>query len=261
MALLLVLLAIALCAGQLPRAAVPLATSPLSISVLRNNSAALEQQFKQAGLVWGGPLFLRAFKYSDTKYRLYRDAMLGLRGRQMQTDARARFVNTNWYTEASLEIYGTRSDGTGLELFRSYTVCAFSGKVGPKRKEGDGQTPEGFYTVVPSAFNPRSSYRLSFNLGYPNRYDKLKQRSGGMVMVHGYCASIGCLAMVREAGFGGVVLTLAERLDRRGLHHCLDVGQPRSDGHPDPRVPLSHDARQSRPGRVRLARSLGLLDQ
>ncbi len=55
----------------------------------------------------------------------------------------------------------------------------------------------GFYEVVPSAFNPNSAYRLSFNVGYPNKYDKLKRRTGGAVMVHGHCASIGCFAMVR----------------------------------------------------------------
>jgi len=194
--LLLVLAAtIMLCAGQAPRSTVQLATSPLSVSVLRNYSSTLEGEFKEAGLVWGGPLYLRATKYSNAKFKLYRDGMLGLRGPQVQIDSRNRFLNGYWYTEASLEVWGTRQDGQGLDLFKSYAVCTYSGKLGPKRKEGDAVTPEGFYTVVPAAFNPRSAYRLSFNLGYPNRYDKIKQRTGGSVMVHGYCASIGCLAM------------------------------------------------------------------
>jgi len=209
--LLLALVAIALCAGQIrrpvprshprspPRPAAPpsgrLATSALSVSVVNSNAPTLEEAFKEAGLVWGSPIYLRASKYSDAKFKLYRDSMLGLRGPQVQQDNRNRFLNGAWYTEASLEIWGTKQDGQGLGLFKSYAVCVYSGKLGPKRKEGDGMTPEGFYTVVPSAFNPSSQYRLSFNLGYPNSYDKMKQRTGGSVMVHGYCASVGCLAM------------------------------------------------------------------
>ncbi len=167
--LLLAVVAIALCAGQDPRSTVKLATSPLSVSVLRNYSSTLEHEFKQAGLVWGAPIYLRATKFSETKFRLYRDGLLGVRGPQVQKDTRGRNVNLQWYTEATLEVWGTRQDGQGLDLFKSYAVCVYSGRLGPKRKEGDNMTPEGFYTVVPAAFNPRSSYRLSFNVGYPNR--------------------------------------------------------------------------------------------
>jgi hypothetical protein len=42
------------------------------------------------------------------------------------------------------EIFGTRADGKGVDLFKKYGVCMFSGKLGPKEKEGDMQTPEGF---------------------------------------------------------------------------------------------------------------------
>ena len=43
--------------------------------------------------------------------------------------------------------------------------------------------------------NPRSNYHLSFNIGYPNEYDKLRNRSGSNIMVHGDCSSMGCFAM------------------------------------------------------------------
>jgi murein L,D-transpeptidase YafK len=80
-------------------------------------------------------------------------------------------------------------------LFKQYPICAFSGGLGPKLREGDGQAPEGFYTVKKSQLNPRSKYHLSFNLGYPNRYDRLHHRTGSYLMVHGKCASSGCYAM------------------------------------------------------------------
>lgn len=80
-------------------------------------------------------------------------------------------------------------------LFKTYSICRFSGKLGPKLKNGDHQAPEGFYTVPASALNPNSSYFLSFNLGYPNQYDRYYNRTGSLLMVHGECASVGCYAM------------------------------------------------------------------
>jgi murein L,D-transpeptidase YafK len=83
----------------------------------------------------------------------------------------------------------------GYRLFRTYPICAYSGTLGPKLKEGDGQAPEGFYRVGLSALNPQSSYHLSFNLGFPNAFDRAHGRSGSFLMVHGRCVSIGCYAM------------------------------------------------------------------
>ena len=65
----------------------------------------------------------------------------------------------------------------------------------PKLKEGDGQSPEGFYAVSLGALNPNSSYHLSFNLGFPNRFDRENGRTGSFLMVHGNCVSAGCYAM------------------------------------------------------------------
>ena len=79
--------------------------------------------------------------------------------------------------------------------FKSYPICDYSGYPGPKIQEGDWQSPEGFYTVSPGQMNPKSSYHLSFNIGYPNEYDKSMNRSGSHIMVHGSCSSKGCFAM------------------------------------------------------------------
>jgi len=75
----------------------------------------------------------------------------------------------------------------------------YSGELGPKFKQGDGQSPEGFYFVKPGQMNPYSSYHLSFDLGYPNTYDRAHGRTGDYLMVHGDCVSIGCYAMT-DAG-------------------------------------------------------------
>lgn len=96
--------------------------------------------------------------------------------------------------EASLEAWVLAPSGR-YELFRAYPICTFSGTLGPKRQEGDLQAPEGFYFVPPGRMNPHSSFHLSFDLGYPNRFDRAHGRTGGYLMVHGACASIGCYAM------------------------------------------------------------------
>lgn len=43
--------------------------------------------------------------------------------------------------------------------------------------------------------HPWSKYHLAFNLGFPNEYDRNKNRTGSNIMIHGRCSSIGCFAM------------------------------------------------------------------
>lgn len=100
--------------------------------------------------------------------------------------------------EKELELF-VKNTATGkFVLFRKYPIVAASGNLGPKLAEGDGQVPEGFYFVPPSAMNPNSSYHLSFNIGFPNAYDKAHGRTGSFIMIHGSNVSIGCLAMTDE---------------------------------------------------------------
>lgn len=84
------------------------------------------------------------------------------------------------------------------DLLAEYEICTWSGKLGPKFKEGDRQAPEGYYTVRPWQMNPRSDYHLSFNLGYPNSYDRAHNRTGSHLMMHGACSSAGCYSMTDE---------------------------------------------------------------
>lgn len=43
--------------------------------------------------------------------------------------------------------------------------------------------------------NPNSNYHLAFNIGYPNAFDRSRNRNGSSIMVHGECSSRGCFAM------------------------------------------------------------------
>ncbi len=80
-------------------------------------------------------------------------------------------------------------------LLKSYQICAWSGMLGPKKKEGDRQAPEGFYDITKAQMNPNSRYYLAFNIGYPNAYDRSLNRGGTNLMVHGACSSSGCYSM------------------------------------------------------------------
>ncbi len=119
---------------------------------------ALQRDLAAAGLRWGAPVFIRIFK-----------------------------------DESELELW--LDDGQRFRLFRTYPICTWSGDLGPKLRQGDGQSPEGFYRIARGQLNPRSQYHLSFNLGYPNAYDRAHGRTGDYLMVHGSCVSIGCYAM------------------------------------------------------------------
>ena len=73
--------------------------------------------------------------------------------------------------ESELEIWKQNQDGQ-FALLKTYPICRWSGDLGPKKREGDRQAPEGFYTITPGQMNPNSNYYLAFNTGYPNAYDR-----------------------------------------------------------------------------------------
>src|SRR5260370_19986601 len=96
--------------------------------------------------------------------------------------------------ESTLEVW--KQDRTGkFALLKPYTICKFSGKFGSKIVEGDYQAPEGFYDITPEQMNPLSNEYLSFNIGFPNAFDRSLGRTGSFLMVHGGCKSVGCYAM------------------------------------------------------------------
>ncbi len=98
--------------------------------------------------------------------------------------------------EEQLELYVRKKGTATYSLFKSYPICYASGELGPKRKEGDRQVPEGLYQI--SSFNPVSNYHLSLQVNYPNASDRKlsdPKNPGGQIFIHGSCVSIGCLAM------------------------------------------------------------------
>lgn len=121
---------------------------------------SLKEELAAAGLSLGDPAFIRIFKES-----------------------------------LELELWLQPKGAKEFQRWKTWPIAAMSGTLGPKQKEGDCQAPEGFYGVVPSAMNPASKYHLSFNVGYPNEYDRANKRTGGLIMIHGNKVSIGCFAM------------------------------------------------------------------
>lgn len=139
----------------------------------------LTEALAQRGLRFGDPVYIRIFK-----------------------------------EEAELEMWVQDTDT--YQLFKTWPICNFSGDLGPKLAEGDRQSPEGFYNVGREALNPQSRFHLSFNLGFPNSFDRAHDRTGSFLMVHGDCASIGCYAMTDPAIEEIYVL----------LEAALNAGQP-----------------------------------
>ncbi|WP_336278653.1 murein L,D-transpeptidase family protein [Bartonella sp. CB175] len=109
-------------------------------------------------------------------------------------DQYAPIVMRFFKEENIAEIWKKNRTGAFVLLAR-YGICKWSGHLGPKYKEGDFQTPEGFYTISASQMNPYSKYYLSFNIGFPNIYDQANGRTGSYLMVHGSCFSAGCYSM------------------------------------------------------------------
>lgn len=127
-------------------------------SIFARISARLEAELARQAFRPGSPLFIRIFKMPG-----------------------------------ELEIWLLKNGG--YSLFKTYSICDFSGFLGPKLAEGDWQSPEGFYSVDVEQMNPDSSYHLSFNIGYPNEFDRQQDRRGTNIMIHGSCSSTGCFAM------------------------------------------------------------------
>ena len=106
--------------------------------------------------------------------------------RELSPEMRAELTNKNmpiespmlvrlFKQEAELEVW--KQDAAGrFELLKTYPICRWSGELGPKIREGDRQAPEGFYNITPAQMNPNSQFYLSFNMGYPNAYDRAHGR-------------------------------------------------------------------------------------
>ena len=89
----------------------------------------------------------------------------------------------------------------GGKVIRRYKVALGSGGLAAKERAGDGRTPEGHYVI--DSRNEHSAYHKALHISYPNEDDrrraaKLGVSPGGEIMIHGSCASIGCMAVQDE---------------------------------------------------------------
>ncbi len=135
--------------------------------------------------------------------------------------------------DRALEVWGKKTDGT-FALICTYPVLAASGTLGPKRKEGDRQVPEGFYHLT--TMNPKSRFVLSVKVDYPNATDRKRgpEPWGTDIYIHGNQVSIGCLAMgdrvtreffllAREAKLGGQTSPRIDIFPCRNMKRHLDL--------------------------------------
>jgi murein L,D-transpeptidase YafK len=93
-----------------------------------------------------------------------------------------------------MEVWVRNDNNESFKLFKTYSVCALAGTMGPKRMQGDYQVPEGFYYI--NEFKPQSNYHMSLGLNYPNVSDKIVTEGsnpGGDIYIHGSCVTVGCI--------------------------------------------------------------------
>ncbi len=123
---------------------------------------SLDQRLAERGLERGNPIYIRIFKASS-----------------------------------ELELWMRNKAGV-FTLLATYPICHWTGSVGPKLKEGDKQSPEGFYSIGWPQTRLVGRWRKAFNLGFPNRHDQLLDRTGSYILIHGGCSSVGCFAMTNQ---------------------------------------------------------------
>jgi murein L,D-transpeptidase YafK len=104
--------------------------------------------------------------------------------------------------EKTFEIWVRDLSHDTFTHYQTIPFCSTSGEIGPKRKQGDGQIPEGLYQIA--HFNPLSEYFLSMRVNYPNEADMFwadKTHPGGDIYIHGGCETIGCIPITdKEMG-------------------------------------------------------------
>jgi len=116
--------------------------------------------------------------------------------------------------ESQLELWMRKEDR--FELFATYPICFWSGKLGPKVREGDRQAPEGFYAFGREQLRTGGRRPLSINIGFPNAFDRAMGRTGSYILLHGGCTSIGCFAMTDP------VMEEIYKLVDQAFHHGQD---------------------------------------
>lgn len=197
-------------------------TSSYSMAPKLNWDNAVDNAVRKYGLRTE-PELLRLFAKSNVAYPPKDIALLAFK-KERRMELWARNNNTTW------------------RYIHTYPLTAFSGRLGPKLKERDGQIPEGIYRLI--TFNPFSSMHLSMMIDYPNHFDRLqaskdgRRRLGNNIFLHGKSLSVGCLAvgdraidqlflLVRRVGLSHVKLIIAPNDLRIAKPATSNFAQPR----------------------------------
>ncbi|RLD71441.1 MAG: hypothetical protein DRJ10_19455, partial [Bacteroidetes bacterium] len=118
-----------------------------------------------------------SFKDEQKKYPRVRQAykekesnVLALLKKNAISTSKLRLYIRAFKQENKIELWAKNSSDKTYKLIKKYDICSTSGVIGPKRKQGDMQIPEGFYHI--NRFNPYSNFYLSLGLNYPNKSDR-----------------------------------------------------------------------------------------
>jgi murein L,D-transpeptidase YafK len=139
--------------------------------------------------------------------------------------------------ERRLEVWARDRQQRWRQL-KIYPFTAYSGRLGPKLRQGDRQIPEGVYRI--EYLNPNSKFHLSMKIDYPNIFDRTMARLdgrvdlGGDIFIHGKAATIGCIPigdtnieelfyLVQRVGRENVTVIIAPYDMRRGRSHPVKI--------------------------------------
>ncbi len=148
----------------------------------------------------------KSFKDAQADYPRVREAYQEKQG-NLKALLQSKSISTDTFEiylrafkmDRQIELWAKGKEGNRFTLIKTYRICAISGEVGPKRKQGDLQIPEGFYHL--NRFNPVSRYHLSLGINYPNKSDRIlggQANLGGDIFIHGSCVTAGCLPITNE---------------------------------------------------------------
>ena len=147
-----------------------------------------------------------SFKDGQKKYARVRQAYTekGNIVKKLLSDNKIDTGNLRIYLQAfkkekKIELWAKNKNDLSYKYITEFNICAISGDLGPKRRQGDGQIPEGFYKI--NIFNPVSNFYLSLGINYPNKSDRIlgeKGNLGGNIFIHGNCVTIGCMPITDD---------------------------------------------------------------
>jgi murein L,D-transpeptidase YafK len=147
-----------------------------------------------------------SFKYDQLRYSRVREAYKDKESNVIDILTSSSIDKNNlriylraFKQEKVIELWAKNSFDSKYRLIKEYDICRTSGELGPKRKQGDRQIPEGFYHI--NRFNPYSNFYLSLGINYPNKSDKILGEKGNLgndIFIHGACVTIGCLPITND---------------------------------------------------------------